>query len=318
MDGGCRMPSKLQRLYEEAMAAHIKGKVATYIPILANEEPGQFAVSICDVYGECIHFGDVNKKFSMQSVVKVISFMVACEQLGVDEVLRYVDLEPTGDSFNSIKRLESSAEPGKPYNPMINAGAITVASLLPGETVEERVAHVQAFLARMIDFVPQINEAVYVSEYEASDHNRAIAYFLKAKGYLKGDVEIALQTYFKLCSIEVTTHDLAQIGLFFATDGKIDGVEMEPALFRMTKALMLMCGMYNASGKFAAFVGLPAKSGVSGGILACASAGVARIEHLHGGVGIGLYGPAIDDIGNSVAGVKFLKALVETYGVRGF
>lgn len=312
------MSNKLQQLYEEALASYVEGEVASYIPALASEDRGQFSVSICDVHGECIHFGDVTKKFSMQSVVKVISFMVVCELLGVDEVLKYVDLEPTGDSFNSIKRLESSKEPGKPYNPMINAGAITVASLLPGETVDEQVRHVQSFLARMIDFVPQVNEEVYKSEFEASDHNRAIAYFLKAKGYLKGDVESALKTYFRLCSIEVTTQDLAQIGLFFATDGKIDGVEMDPALFRMTKALMLTCGMYNASGKFAAFVGLPAKSGVSGGILACAADGVAQIEHLRGSVGIGLYGPAIDEIGNSVAGVRFLTRLVEEYGVRGF
>lgn len=311
------MPNKLQQLFEESQTMFIEGKVASYIPALASEDPAQFAVTISDVYGQSIHFGDVTKKFSMQSVVKVISFMVACELCGLKEVLEYVDLEPTGDPFNSIKRLEST-ETGKPYNPMINAGAITVASLLPGNSVDERVGHVQSFLARMIDFVPEVNEKVYESEYGESDHNRAIAYFLKAKGYLKGDVEMALQTYFRLCSIEVTTSDLAQIGLFFATDGKIRGIEMDSSLFRITKALMLTCGMYNASGRFAAYVGLPAKSGVSGGILACSGNKDVRIEHLRGKVGIGVYGPAIDDVGNSVAGLHFLEGLVNLYGVKVF
>ena len=298
----------LQQIYEHAVHMTHKGKVASYIPALAMADPNAFAVSLMSI-DDKIELGDCSSMFTLQSVVKVISFMVAANHHGIEEIMRYVDVEPTGDSFNSIVRLES--DNNKPFNPMINAGAITIASLLLGETMFDKVKSVTTFLEQMLGKDVHINNEVYLSEYHAADYNRAIAYILQANGFLKSDVEEALQVYLQLCSISVNVSDLAEIALYFATNGKNSTAVCNKEVIDIAKALMLTCGMYNASGKFAAFVGLPAKSGVSGAIIAVVKQ--SKIEHLQGPIGIGIYGPAIDEVGNSVAGIEFLTQLSKQY-----
>lgn len=284
------------------------GKVASYIPALAAANSDLFAVSLLSAEQE-IELGDCTETFTLQSVVKVISFMVAANHHGIKEIMHYVDVEPTGDSFNSIVRLEGHNN--KPFNPMINAGAITIASLLPGETMFEKVKSVTTYLEQMIGKKVHINNEIYFSEYQSADYNRAIAYILQANGFLKSDVEEALQVYLQLCSISVDVSDLAKMAFYFATNGKDSEACCNKEVINIAKALMLTCGMYNASGKFAAFVGLPAKSGVSGAIIAVVRNG--EIEQLKGPIGIGIYGPAIDQVGNSVAGTDFLMHLSKEY-----
>ncbi|MBD8034801.1 MULTISPECIES: glutaminase A [Solibacillus] len=299
---------KLQGIYEHAAQMTAKGKVATYIPALATANPDAFAVSLVSMEDK-IDFGECTQLFTLQSVVKVFSFMVAMNHHGIEEILRYVDVEPTGDSFDSIVRLESHNN--KPFNPMINAGAITVASLLPGETMYEKVKSVTLFLEQIIGKKVHIDNEVYLSEYHAADYNRAIAYILQANGFLKSNVEEALQVYLQLCSISVNVEDLAKMALYFATNGEKSTATCSKEVIHIAKALMFTCGMYNASGKFAAFIGLPAKSGVSGAIIAVVKNGA--IEHLQGPIGIGIYGPAIDQVGNSVAGIAFLTQLSKEF-----
>lgn len=306
--------SQLQAIYEAAKLETTKGKVASYIPILAQVDPKHFSVCLIDEHGEQQTFGESDVYFTLQSVVKVISFLVAANYHSIEKMMHFVDVEPTGDSFNSIVRLESAQR--KPFNPMINAGAITVASLLPGKSPSEKVKSVTSFLEKLLEKPVRVDTKTYLSEYHSADYNRAIAYILQANGYLKCEVEDALQTYLQLCSIAVTVEDLAKIALFLCTDEKQPEPLMDRKLLKVSKALMLTCGMYNSSGKFAAFVGIPAKSGVSGAIIAIVKNG--SIDSFSGAIGIGIYGPAIDEVGNSVAGIHFLSELDKYYDISIF
>ncbi|WP_052129904.1 glutaminase A [Ureibacillus sinduriensis] len=310
----------IQSIFEAVISAPEKGHLADYIPALANQSKNLFAVYIIDEKGEVLTFGDFKGVLTLQSISKVMSFIVAADSLGIDQVLEKVDVEPTGDPFNSIVRLEV-AEKGKPFNPMINAGAITVASLLPGDTVEARVKSVTDFISQVTGREHSVNQEVFKSEMETAYRNRAIANYLKANDYLRGTVEEALETYLQLCSIELTTEDLARLGLFIATDGLLLTVTENKNLItrktaRYTKALMMTCGLYNASGKYAATIGIPMKSGVSGGVLCTVQNG--QIEHLQGRMGIGVFSPMIDEIGNSVKGMDFLQRISEHYNLSVF
>ncbi|MEC1180017.1 glutaminase A [Metasolibacillus meyeri] len=304
---------QLQQLIREAQSFYQEGRVATYIPALSSVDPKLLAVSLIDGNGSAFQEGDYQQFFTLQSISKVISFIFVCETYGVEHVLQYVDVEPTGDPFNSIIRLESH-QPGKPFNPMINAGAITISSMLPGVEVDDKISNLQNFIKKMIGAQCEVCEEVFTSEWETAYRNRAIAYYLKANGYLQGDVEITLEAYLKQCALLVDVKQLATIALVIANDGYHPLSKeriFDAKIAKMAKALMLTCGMYNASGKFAAFVGMPAKSGVSGGILCVAMD--AKIEELQGTIGIGIFGPAIDAVGNSVAGMKFLEELSKRY-----
>ena len=223
--------NKLQMIYEQAKQRTANGQVASYIPALAAANGDLFAVSLLSAEHE-IELGDCTETFTLQSVVKVISFMVAANYHGIEEIMHYVDVEPTGDSFNSIVRLESHNN--KPFNPMINAGAITIASLLPGETMFEKVKSVTTFLEQIIGKKVHINNEVYFSEYQSADYNRAIAYILQANGFLKSDVEEALQVYLQLCSISVDVSDLAKLAFYFATNGKDAECTMRPENLRLS------------------------------------------------------------------------------------
>ncbi|RKD24637.1 glutaminase A [Ammoniphilus oxalaticus] len=315
-----RHAKQLRTWTEQARRYTREGKSADYIPALAQVDPSQLGVCIVGKEGRLVA-GDSDVSFTLQSISKIISFMVACLECGIDCVLERVDVEPTGDAFDSIIRLEASRT-GKPFNPMINAGALTIASLLPGGTPTEKLNRLQSWLEMWIGRRLPLNQTVFESEWKTANRNRAIAYYLKETDYLQGDVEDVLEVYLKLCSLEVRLDDLALIGWILALDGyhPLRQTQVIPKrLARLTKAIMVTCGMYNASGKFAAFVGLPAKSGVSGGIL-CAMPPRLRSKQMpfREGCGIGVYGPAIGDDGNSVAGVKLLQQLSEQWDVNLF
>ncbi|RXT06450.1 glutaminase [Ammoniphilus sp. CFH 90114] len=293
-----------------------EGKVADYIPALKKADPSHFGICILGPDGVKWESGEYAVPFTMQSISKIISFISACISLGIEDVLRKVDVEPTGDAFDSIIRLEVHRQ-GKPFNPMINAGALTVASILPGETPDEKFQIIQNLMVEMLSRQPVINMGVFESEWRTANRNRALAYYLMETGYLEAEVDEALEVYLKHCSIEVTLEDLATIGLILAYDGyhPLQGKRIfSKEIARLTKAIMVTCGMYNASGRFAAFVGLPAKSGVSGGIM-CSMPPRLRSKEMpfRNGCGIGIYGPAIDEYGNSAAGVQLLRQLSEEW-----
>jgi len=297
------------------------GRNAAYIPALEKANSSHLGICIIGPDGTMIKSGDWDVTFTLQSISKVISFIAVCLHYGIPYVLERVDLEPTGDPFNSIVRLEIH-KPGKPFNPMVNTGAITVSSLLPGDTAHDKLEPICLLMEKMIGKRPTFNEEVFQSEWQTAYRNKAIAYYLKETGFLVGDVELALEVYLKHCSIEVNTEDIALIGLVLAYDGyhPIRKEQVLPKeLARIAKSLMLTCGIYNASGKFAAFIGLPAKSGVSGGIMASVPNRVRNEESpFMEGCGIGIYGPAVDDYGSSVAGLMLLKQIANSWDLSIF
>ena len=297
-----------------------EGNCADYIPALAQNDPNHLAISIIGADGIEMKAGDTMNKFTLQSVSKILSFISACMDKGMPYVLDRVDVEPTGDTYNSIVRLESH-EPGKPFNPMINAGAITVSSMISGNSSQEKLNTIINLLEKMLGKKLSVNEEVFQSEWETANRNRAIAYFLMDSGYLDCEVEIALEVYLKQCAIEVDVSDLAMLGLVIGNDGYHPILQKQvfpKEVAKLTKALMITCGMYNFSGKFAAFIGLPAKSGVSGAILAAVPSHASLHSPFPSGCGIGIYGPAIDEIGNSVAGVHLLKHIATEWNMNIF
>lgn len=300
---GMNMKEVLQEIVNESKKYTKKGKVATYIPELGHKNPDLLGISITDNYGNVYSAGDYHVPFTLQSVSKPIVLLLALMENG-ERIFEKVGKEPTGDPFNSLVRLETFVT-GKPLNPMINAGAITVASMIKGSDLDEKISKIVNFMKSITgnDKI-SVNDPVYKSELKTGHRNRAIAYFLKDNGVIDGDVEEILKLYFMQCSINVTTKDLAQIGILLANDGvdlKTTKRLIPSKYASIVKSLMLTCGMYDHSGEFAATVGFPAKSGVSGGIL-----GVSPKK-----LGIGILGPALDPKGNSYAGVKILETLSE-------
>ncbi|MCZ0070009.1 glutaminase [Bacillus sonorensis] len=312
--------ARLNDLVEHYRPYSANGRNADYIPALGEVDSKQLGICVAGPDRTVIKSGDWDIPFTLQSISKVISFVAACVTKGIPYVLDRVDVEPTGDAFNSIIRLEMH-KPGKPFNPMINAGALTVASILPGESAQQKIETIYAIIEKMIGKRPVINEDVFRSEWQTAHRNRALAHYLKETGFLEAEVEETLGVYLKQCSIEGNTEDIALIGLILANDGyhPFRGEQVIPKdVAKLTKALMLTCGMYNASGKFAAFVGIPAKSGVSGGIMCAVPASLKRNEPFQHGCGIGIYGPAIDEYGNSLTGGMLLKQLAQEWDLSIF
>ncbi len=232
----------------------------------------------------------------------MISLIIAIMDNGEDYVFSKVGVEHTADAFNSITNLETK-NLHRPSNPMINAGAIAIVSLIKGREPDEVFERILNFTRKITgnDNI-NINREAYISEKATGDRNRSLAYFMKSTGVITNDVEKVLDVYFKQCSMEVTCKDISRIGAFLANDGVIPltGEKVIPReTARIVKAIMTTCGMYDASGEFAVNIGMPAKSGVGGGIMAVAP------EKM----GIGVVGPSLDKKGNSIAGIKVLADL---------
>ena len=294
--------AELKRIFAEAYAAGCgvtdEGTVADYIPELAKAKKDAFGLCMMKKDGQILCLGDAGTRFTMQSCSKLINLAVSLKFRGFKETFRYVHMEPTGDAFNSITKLELQAD--IPCNPMINAGAIQIVSLLADEFSFEDLLGIARVMCMDDGIV--LDEAVYRSEAQTGDRNRAIAYLLRSKGVLQTDPDKTLDLYFKLCSMSVSAVSLAGLGLLLANNGAdpFSGERfLTPEHTATIKSLMFTCGLYDGSGEFGVKVGVPAKSGVGGGMV-CAAKGPA---------GIGLYGPSLDAQGNSVAGMKAMKYL---------
>ncbi|MBB3870248.1 glutaminase A [Parageobacillus toebii NBRC 107807] len=303
--------AELEQFVEQAKQYARYGKVADYIPALGKADPNDLSIAIYLPDGNVIDAGDTTHKVTLQSISKIIALSLVLMDRGEQEVFKKVGMEPTGDPFNSIAKLEE-IQPAKPLNPMINAGALAVTHMIAGASVEERFERLLQFV-RKLSGNPTISysEEVAQSEFETAFLNRSLCYFLKQHGIINEDVEELMDLYTKQCAIEMTCIDLARIGLVFAMDGRdpfTDEQIMPLDVARICKTFMVTCGMYNASGEFAIKIGIPAKSGVSGGILAA----------VPGRFGIGIFGPALDEKGNSITGMKLLELLSKTYSLSIF
>lgn len=289
------MESLLKEIIESNKHLKSEGKLADYIPFLKNVDPDKVGITVADIEGNIYSAGDWNHKFTIQSISKVLSLILAILDNGTEEVFKRVGFEGTDEPFNTIFKLDLP-HTKKPTNSMINSGAIVVSSLIKGESQEK--------FERLIDFYRKItenmeldfNREVYKSEKATGDKNRAIAYLMKSKKFMHGDVEEILDLYFKQCSIEVNTLDIAKIGLFLAN--RVDDIENN-RLKIIATSIMANCGMYNFSGEYSKEVGIPSKSGVGGGIMGT----------IPNRMGIGVYSPLLDKYGNSIVGYGMMKEL---------
>ncbi len=304
-------PSDVQRALEKALneaKRHIKtGKVATYIPELSKADPENIGACIKTVTGDTYRVGDWDVPFTIQSISKTISLALALETAGYDKVFSKVGLEPTGDSFNSIVKLETRTP--HPLNPMINAGAIATASCITAEDPFDLYLELAGKVC--LNGRLSLNQEVYFSEKRAGMRNRSMAYWMKSEEIIEGDPEEALDLYFRMCSVNVNTEDLANWGMILANDG-VDPLTctrlLDSQTVRIVKTFMVTCGMYDGSGEFAIKTGIPSKSGVGGGILSA----------VEGRMGIGVFNPSLDPKGNSVGGMSLLENLSKSLGLHYF
>lgn len=291
--------SYLERLHSRH-ANLAEGSVATYIPELAKANPDWFGIALTTVDGASYEVGDARQRFTIQSISKPLTYGLALEDLGEAAVRRRIGVEPTGDAFNSITLAPGS---GSPLNPMVNSGAIAAASLIrhdADQTATMRIVeHIGAFAGRSLI----VDVAVLESERATGHRNRAIAHLLMASGTLDSDPHEALDRYFAQCSVSIDGHDLSIIAATLANGGinPLTGVRVaSPATVRAVLSVMTTCGMYDSAGDWLYSVGLPAKSGVSGGIMAV----------VPGQLGIGIFSPPLDSHGNSVRGMAVCRDLV--------
>lgn len=294
-----------EEILEEALNLGRKylheGAVADYIPELAKVEANKVAISTIED-GKLTSVGDSKIKFSIQSIVKVILYALAMKNYKVAELKKYVGVRPSAKPFNSVIELELS-EKRIPVNPFINAGAIIIVAILHNvyreKTFDVILKKASEFLGEEVDYSREIAE----SEKESSFTNRTLIYLMLAKGILPSDtkVEEVLDTYFKACSILVNTENLAHMSYVISNDGiDLDGKEIITAKeAKVLRSLMATCGTYDYSGDFAIRVGLPAKSGVGGGIVTASK----------NKNGLAVYAPRLDKHGNSYSGVRMLELL---------
>lgn len=292
------MEKLLERIAEENRKFINRGNVASYIPALAKVDKNLLGISFIDIDGNIYNYGDCDKKFTIQSISKVLALMIVVLEKGEEYVFDRIGYYGTDELFNSYSKLESNK---KPLNPYMNAGAILITSSIEGEGFEayEKVKNLIKYITKNDEI--SYNEEAYISERETGDRNRGIFYLLKDNGLINKK-EIALDNYFKQCCIEVDTLDLAKIGLFFANDCiRYDGDKKyyNKELSLIINSTMMNSGMYNYSGKFSRTIGIPSKSGVGGGILST----VPRK------MGIGVFSPPLDENGNSIVGYNILKDL---------
>ena len=283
-----------------------EGTVADYIPELARADPEWFGISVVSVDGKVVEAGDTSQPFTIQSIAKPFVFGLALEHHGRDHVLTKVGVEPSGEAFNSIEFDEQS---NRPFNPMVNAGAIATAGLIQGKDLTERVHLLLDMFGRYTGAPIHVDPAVFMSERTTGHRNRAIAHLMLNFGMIGEPVEDTLELYFQECSVLVTCRDLAMMAATLANRGVNPQTGVRAISERHVQdvlAVMYTCGMYDFAGEWAYTVGLPAKSGVSGGILAVAP----------GRMGMAVFSPRLDSKGNSVRGVRVFQELSGNYGLH--
>ena len=296
----------LEEINSTVTALPVTGKVASYIPQLAEVDPNQFAITVALPNGKVYQAGDAQTAFSIQSISKVFTTTIALRKFG-DDIWQRVGREPSGDPFNSIVQLEM--EHGKPRNPFINAGAIAIAdAIMEGRSAEDTIGEIMQFIRLTAnDDNIYIDDKVAKSELLTGNRNASLAYFMASYGKFKNAVTDALWVYFSHCSIAMSCEQLAKSVLFLVSDGvdKSTGKTIvSEKRARRINSLMMMCGHYDGSGEFAFRVGLPGKSGVGGGIIAI----------VPGKASIAVWSPRLDKVGNSHLGSIALEMLTQRTG----
>jgi glutaminase len=284
------------------------GEVAHYIPELSHADPEWFGICIATRDGFVYEVGDSRQPFTIQSVSKPFTYGLVLQAHGEDKVLAKIGVEPSGDAFNAISLRPQT---GAPLNPLINAGAIAACGLVPGDTVEDKAARVLEAFSRFAARALDVDERVYDSESATGHRNRAIGWMLRNFEILADEPSPTLETYFRQCSIRVTCRDLAIMGATLANGGvnPVSGVRaLAGEYVDNVLSVMATCGMYDFSGEWLYRTGLPAKSGVGGGILAVQP----------GRLGIGVFSPRLDAQGNSVRGIAVCRALAADLGLHLF
>lgn len=299
--------NKIIECIEKSKKYKGEGEVASYIPELENVDKDAFALSIVTTSGDVYNFGESEKIFSVQSISKIFTLIMALKDNTIDEVFSKVGTEPTKYEFNSLIPIDQRAA-----NPFINAGAITTTSMIYGKSKEEKFGRV----IELIDEMSQggnfsFMEDIYKSEISTTDRNRAIAYYLKSKNIFNQNADEVLDLYVRICAIGANVETLARFGAVLANEGfdiYSSNLIIPQNIVQMTIAQMASCGMYERSGEYLMKVGIPSKSGVGGGIL-----GVVPNK-----CGICVYSPRLDKSGNSVVGKNLLKILSADLGLNIF
>src|SRR5918998_5327900 len=294
-------------LHEDEVVSYYGSGVGYYKPEVLGAEQKPFSICLAGTGGEVFVAGDHGHRFALQSISKMFVYGLALELCGRERVLARVGVEPSGDAFNSIVFDERN---NRPFNPMVNAGALATTDLVGGE---------DAALERILDVLRryagsegiEVDEGVFEAEMRTADRNRATAYLMRSEGMLAGDVEATLALYLRQCSVHVTCRELALMAVTPGHRG-VNPATGERALgaryVRDVLSVMHTCGMYDFAGQWAYRIGIPAKSGVSGGVLAV----------VPGKLGIGVFSPGIDAYGNSVRGTAVCEEISERLGLHVF
>jgi glutaminase len=295
--------STLKILYEDTHTLQ-EGLVASYIPQLAKVDPSHYAVAVCFANGTQAAWGDAQQAFCLQSICKPINYCLTLEEHGEETVHKHVGFEPSGQVFNAL----TLNTQGLPHNPLINSGGIMCCSLIrPQLSLPERFEAITQLWTQLTGGnTPGFDNAVYQSERQSADRNRALAYFMRENNAFPTgtDLEETLELYFQCCSLTLNTQTLAVAAATLANGGvcPLTGKNnLQASPLRNCLTIMATCGMYNFSGEFAFKIGLPAKSGVSGGLMLV----------VPGVMGVAIWSPALDHYGNSVRGVAFCRELVK-------
>lgn len=304
--------SELQALLESLHHTYQQqdtGQLACYIPELCKADSNWFAISIVTTDGQTFQVGNCQQTFTIQSISKVFVYGMALADHGRDALLAKVGVEPTGDPFNSLIRLDEDSK--RPDNPMVNAGAIATTSLIQGNGPTDRLNRLLEMFRRYVGHEVFIDMPVFMSERDTGHRNRAIAHLMLNFGMIDKNIDEALDLYFQQCSVLVNCHDLAVMAATLAHKG-INPITQERAVesgfVKDILSVMYTCGMYDFAGEWAYKVGLPAKSGVSGGIMAV----------VPNRAGIAVFSPLLDEYGNSIRGRRVLEALSQKLGLHLF
>jgi glutaminase len=302
----------VERLVREAhqrSATERGGKVADYIPVLAEVDPELFGLAVVEVGGGVHDAGDARHRFSIQSISKTFVYALAVQEHGHERVRDIVGVNNTGLAFNSIMALELNG--GHPMNPMVNAGAIATTALMPGVTAAEQWERIREGLSAFAGRTLSLDGAVYASEARTNDRNRALGRLLRSYGRLDGDPDEVVDVYTRQCALGVDAHDLAVMGATLADGGvnPVTGVRVVSAdVCRDTLAVLAASGLYERSGEWLFEIGLPAKSGVTGGIVAISP----------GKGAVAGFSPRLDEAGNSIRAQHAIGHLSRALGLNLF
>ncbi len=301
---------EISRIYSTSKK-NKSGKVATYIPQLGRVNPEYYGLSVCTTDGQQYSIGDSTVNFCIQSISKPINYCIILEEHGEEKVHQHIGREPSGIGFNGLVLNSKHL----PHNPMINSGSIMTCSLIKPELeMADRFDHVMKYWSRLSGkSTVGFNNSVYLSERLTADRNFALGYFMREKKAFPENTNLidTLEFYFQCCSIELNAEGMANVAATLANAGvcPITGERvLQPDTVKNCLSLMYSCGMYDFSGEFAFAVGLPAKSGVAGGLMVV-------IPNL---MGICIYSPRLDELGNSVRGIDFCKELIKTFNFHNY